>query len=126
MSNLIPGNQKHLTLQDRKFIEDSLNENLSFKEIAKYLWKDPTTISKEIRLHRVDDINPKRIFNNPHNFCTVSKIFLPPLLTKSRKKPFKHSNLPTLKGFSLILLFYLDLFHLQSFPAYIPSVFLVL
>lgn len=70
MSNLIPGNQKHLTLQDRKFIEDSLNENLSFKEIAKYLCKDPTTISKEIRLHRVDDINPKRIFNNPHNFCT--------------------------------------------------------
>ena len=55
MSNLIPGNQKHLTLDDRKFIEDSLNEGLSFKEIAKYLCKDPTTISKEIRLHRVDD-----------------------------------------------------------------------
>ena len=70
MSNLIPGNQKHLTLDDRKFIEDSLNEGLSFKEIAKYLCKDPTTISKEIRLHRVDDIQPKRIFNNPHNFCT--------------------------------------------------------
>ena len=64
MSNLIPGNQKHLTLDDRKFIEDSLNEGLSFKEIAKYLCKDPTTISKEIRLHRVDDIQPKRIFNN--------------------------------------------------------------
>ena len=26
MSNLIPGNQKHLTLDDRKIIEDSLNE----------------------------------------------------------------------------------------------------
>ena len=48
MSNLIPGNQKHLTLDDRKFIEDSLNEGLSFKEIAKYLCKDPTTISKGI------------------------------------------------------------------------------
>lgn len=70
MSNLIPGNQKHLTLDDRKFIENSLNEGLSFKGIAKYLCKDPTTISKEIRLHRVDDIQPKRIFNNPHNFCT--------------------------------------------------------
>lgn len=46
MSNLIPGNQKHLTLDDRKFIEDSLNEGLSFKEIAKYLCKDPTTIQK--------------------------------------------------------------------------------
>ena len=70
MSNLIPVNQKHLTLDERKIIEDSLNEGLSFKEIAKYLCKDPTTISKEIRLHRVDDIQPKRIFNNPHNFCT--------------------------------------------------------
>ena len=33
MSNLIPGNQKHLTLQDRKFIEDSLNENLRLKRL---------------------------------------------------------------------------------------------
>lgn len=57
MSNLIPGNQKHLTLDDRKFIEDSLNEGLSFKEIAKYLCKDPTTISKEIRLHRLMTFN---------------------------------------------------------------------
>ena len=26
MSNLIPGNNKHLTLEDRKYIEKSLNE----------------------------------------------------------------------------------------------------
>lgn len=70
MSNLIPGNQKHMTLKDRCFIEDSLNDGLSFKEIARYLCKDPTTISKEVRLHRLDDIQPKRIFHNPHNFCT--------------------------------------------------------
>lgn len=70
MSNLIPGNNKHLTLNDRCFIEDSLNDGLSFKEIARYLCKDPTTVSKEVRLHRLDDIQPKRIFNNPHNFCT--------------------------------------------------------
>ena len=44
--------------------------SLSFREISKFLCKDPTTISKEIRLHRMDDIHPKRIFNNPHNFCT--------------------------------------------------------
>ena len=30
MSNLIPVNQKHLTLDERKIIEDSLNEGLSF------------------------------------------------------------------------------------------------
>lgn len=70
MSNLIPGNQKHLTLEDRCFIEESLNAGMTFKNIAKFLCKDPTTISKEVRLHRIDDIQPKRIFNNPHNFCT--------------------------------------------------------
>lgn len=70
MSNLIPGNQKHLTLNDRIYIEDSLNAGVSFKDIARYLCKDPTTISKEVRLHRLDDVQPKRIFNNPHNFCT--------------------------------------------------------
>ncbi len=54
MSRYIPGNQKHLTLEDRKYIEKSLNEGLAFKEIARYLCKDPTTISKEIKLHRMD------------------------------------------------------------------------
>ncbi len=43
MSSIILGNQKHLT---------------------------PTAISKEVKLHRIDDVHPKRIFNNPHNFCT--------------------------------------------------------
>ena len=70
MPNLIPGNQKHLTLDDCKFVEDSLNEYLSFKEIAKYLCKDPTTISKASRLHQVDGIQPKWIFNNSYNICT--------------------------------------------------------
>lgn len=41
MSNLIPGNQKHLTAEDRVFIETSLNKNMPFTEIAKYLCKDP-------------------------------------------------------------------------------------
>ena len=43
MSRLIPGNQKHLTLEDRIFIENSLNEGRSFKEISRYLCKDPST-----------------------------------------------------------------------------------
>ena len=45
MSKYIPGNQKHLTLEDRKYIEKSLNADCSFKDIARYLCKDPTTIS---------------------------------------------------------------------------------
>ena len=69
MSRYIPGNQKHLTLEDRKYIENSLNEGLSFKDIARYLCKDPTTISKEIRLHRMSYLYRKGTFYNAHNFC---------------------------------------------------------
>ena len=69
MSNLIPGNQKHLGLNDRMFIEKSLNEGRSFKDIARYLCKDPTTISKEVKLHRLSDWYHKGTFFNVHNFC---------------------------------------------------------
>ena len=34
MSKYIPGNQKHLSLEDRKYIERSLNSGTSFKDIA--------------------------------------------------------------------------------------------
>ena len=64
MSKYIPGNQKHLTLDDRKYIEKSLNEGVSFKDIARFLCKDPTTISKEIRLPRLDDWFHKGPFYN--------------------------------------------------------------
>ena len=69
MSNLIPGNNKHLSLKDREYIAEALNENVSFKDIAKYLCKDPTTISKEVRLHRAVNTWNKGSFNNPSNFC---------------------------------------------------------
>lgn len=52
MSNLIPGNQKHLTMDNRIYIEKSLDNNVSFKDISKVLCKDPTTISKEVRKRR--------------------------------------------------------------------------
>ena len=47
--NLIIHNQKHLTLTDRTYIEQSLSMGNSFKSIAEKLHKDPTTISKEVR-----------------------------------------------------------------------------
>ena len=43
----------HLTLDERNFIEQELSKNTSFKEIAKHLEKDPTTISKEVKKHRI-------------------------------------------------------------------------
>ena len=69
MSKYIPGNQKHLSLEDRKYIERSLNSGTSFKDIARFLCKDPTTISKEVKLHRVSDWYHKGTFYNAHNFC---------------------------------------------------------
>ena len=42
-------NNKHLTLDERNVIEQELLKNTSFKVIAEYLGKDPTTISKEVK-----------------------------------------------------------------------------
>ncbi len=69
MSNIIPGNQKHLTLNDRLYIQQSLDQGVSFRDIARFLCKDPTTISKEVRRHRSLDTWHTGSFNNPHNFC---------------------------------------------------------
>ena len=44
---------KHLSFDDRLEIEKGLKEQLSFKDIAKNIEKDCTTISKEIRNHVV-------------------------------------------------------------------------
>lgn len=46
-------NHKHLTLSDRIIIEQGLNAGKTFSAIALQLGKDPTTISKEIKKHRV-------------------------------------------------------------------------
>ena len=69
MSKLIPGNHKHLTLNDRLFIEQALNQNSSFREIARFLCKDPSTISDEIYRNRLVNSWNRGSFNNPHNFC---------------------------------------------------------
>lgn len=45
MSKYIPGNQKHLSLEDRIYIENELNKGTTLKDIARFLCKDPTTIA---------------------------------------------------------------------------------
>lgn len=65
MSKSIPGNQKHLTLSDRCYIEQALLQNMSFRQMAITLHKDPSTISKEIRLHR----SSPRKNNSSKNDC---------------------------------------------------------
>lgn len=69
MSNIIPGNHKHLTLEDRLYIEESLNNGKSFREISKYICKDPSTVSKEVWKHRIVNTWNRGSFNNPYNFC---------------------------------------------------------
>ena len=73
MSKYIPGNQKHLTLEDRIYIENELNKGTSFKDISRFLCKDPTTISKEVRAHRLSDWYHKGTFYN------AKKLLYPPL-----------------------------------------------
>lgn len=49
-------NHKHLTLDHRSHIQTSLNEGRSFRQIAKFLNMDPSSISKEIRKHRIRSV----------------------------------------------------------------------
>lgn len=73
---------KHLTLDERNFIEQELAKNTSFREIAKQLCKDPTTISKEVKKHRIrkegqsihTNFNhcAKRYNCHRHNLCNSS------------------------------------------------------
>ena len=42
---------KHMTLDDRIEIQECLNKGMTFKAIAMRICKDPTTVSKEVKLH---------------------------------------------------------------------------
>ena len=72
MSKYIPGNQKHLTIEDRIYIQNELDKGTSFKDIARFLCKDPTTISKEVKARKSSDWFHKGTFLNAKNFCTTS------------------------------------------------------
>jgi IS30 family transposase len=69
MSKLIRGNQKHLTNYNRDKIEEYLTQAMPFKKIAIQLSKDPSTISKEVKKHRIFREASK--FNN-FNYCAYS------------------------------------------------------
>ena len=68
MSHSIKGNGKHLTFSDRVYIEQELMQRSSFRSIAADLGKDPSTISKEVRLHCA--VAPNGTYRFPRcNFC---------------------------------------------------------
>lgn len=60
----------HLSLEDRKIIQDGIENELTKVEIAKRIGKDPTTVSKEIKNRR--KLKPRNPFNNPIT-CTKFK-----------------------------------------------------
>ena len=60
----------HLTLEDRKKIQEGLENELSRTEIAKNINKDISTVAKEIKNRR--KLKPRNPFNNPI-ICTKFK-----------------------------------------------------
>lgn len=60
----------HMTLEDRKKIQDGLENGLSRTEIAKIINKDISTVAKEIKNRR--KLKPRNLFNTPIT-CTKFK-----------------------------------------------------
>ena len=58
---------KHLDLEARMQIEEMLREKKNFTEMGKALGKHPTTIRKEIQIHKIY----KKTGANGHNFMPV-------------------------------------------------------
>ena len=54
MKKINPKKNKHLTDEDRKEIEECLGKGMAFKHIARHIMKDPTTISYEVKHHRME------------------------------------------------------------------------
>ncbi len=67
MSKAIPGNHKHMTQDNRVIIEKRLDAAVSLRKIAEEVGKDPSTVSKEIKKHRI--LHPHNSFNEPRNKC---------------------------------------------------------
>ena len=62
---------KHLTLEDRKAIQEGIEKRLSKTAIAKSISKEPTTVAKEIKLHRT--VKQRNRSNSPV-VCTKLKL----------------------------------------------------
>ena len=115
-------NQRHLTLESRKKIEEHLNAGMNFKEIAKFLKKDPTTVSKEIKKRRVQLV--PSTFNGSAVKCALVKTcekkggnsfafcntrcadFVPEACQKLSKPPFVCNPCPIKNGCRLIKHYY--------------------
>lgn len=70
MSRIINDN-KHLSLNNRKIIEQGIENRCKKLDIARTLGKNPRTIAKEIRLHR--ELKHRNTFNYPSICVNIKK-----------------------------------------------------
>lgn len=61
---------KHLTFEDRLEIQECLTKGMTFKDIGKRIGKDPTTVSKEVKLHSTTH---KNAFCKTEDLCPQLK-----------------------------------------------------
>ncbi len=74
MSKKTQTNQKHMNQNGRVVIEKGLDVGRSMSTIAAELGKDPTTISKEIKKHRIFQKHDKHdSYNEKPNRCALAK-----------------------------------------------------
>lgn len=89
-------NNKHLTMDDRSYIHASLNAGHSFRYIARYLDKDPSTISKEVRRHRTHLLTgavgriPNKCIYRTH--CAISGLCADPNCNRVSCRSCKRCN----------------------------------
>jgi len=75
MSKEIKGDHKHLTLSDRIYIEQALDRGDNFRSIARFIGKDPTTISLEVRrfLEWHDGFCAREVKNDCAHYSTCNE-----------------------------------------------------
>ena len=73
---------KHLTDDNRRDIQEGLNNGCSFKHIARRIGKDPTTVSKEVKKHI--DVRPAKDEQNAATLC--DKLLKAPFVCNGCKK----------------------------------------
>ena len=64
----------HLTLSDRIYIEQVLERRMSFKDIALFIEKDPTTVSKH--LYKAAYVSPALLQQDVREMYTALLPFL--------------------------------------------------
>jgi len=74
MKRKLKHDNAHLTLEQRKIIQAGIENNSTKADISRVIGKDPTTIAKEIRKHRI--FKPRNTYNRPvlcakQGSCTI-------------------------------------------------------